>query len=50
MSLFRTAPHTPAMLLEITGESQKDISAGASESFGRLEKALAEADRQVAEQ
>jgi hypothetical protein len=37
------------MLLEITGESQKEISAGASESFGRLEKALEEAERQMAE-
>jgi sugar phosphate isomerase/epimerase len=50
MSLLRTAPHTPAMLLEITGESQKEISAGASESFGKLEKALEEAQRQMAEQ
>ena len=50
MSLLRTAPHTPAMLLEITGESQKEISAGASESFGRLEKSLEAAERQMAEQ
>jgi hypothetical protein len=50
MSLLRTAPHTPAMLLEITGESQKEISAGASESFGRLGKSLEEAERQMAEQ
>lgn len=49
MSLLRTAPHVPAMLLEISGEQQKDISAGASESFGRLEKALTEAEKQMAE-
>lgn len=46
MSLLRSAPHTPAMLLEITGDSQKEISAGASESFGRLEKA---AEKQMQE-
>lgn len=39
MSLLRSAPHTPAMLLEISGETQKDIEAGAAESFGRLETA-----------
>src|SRR3954447_11555174 len=50
MSLLRTAPHTPAVLLEITGESKKEISAGASESFARLEKALEAAERQMAEQ
>jgi len=49
MGLLRTAPHTPAVLLEITGESQKEISAGASESFGRLEKSLEAAERQMAE-
>ena len=49
MSLLLTAPHVPAMLLEITGESQKEIAAGASESFGRLEKALEAAERQMAE-
>jgi len=48
MGLLRTAPHTPALLLEITGESQKEISAGASESFARLEKAM-EAAQQMAE-
>jgi sugar phosphate isomerase/epimerase len=47
MSLLRTAPHTPAMLLEITGDSQKEIAQGASESFGRLEKALSEAEKQM---
>ena len=49
MSLLRTAPHTPPILLEITGESQKEISAGASESFGRLEKSLEAAERHMAE-
>lgn len=49
MSLLRAAPHVPAMLLEITGDSQKEIAAGASESFGRLEKALEAAERQMAE-
>jgi sugar phosphate isomerase/epimerase len=44
MGLIRTAPHTPALLLEITGESQKEISAGAAESFGRLEKAMEAAE------
>ena len=47
MSLLRTAPHTPAMLLEITGDSQKEIVAGATESFKRLEKALSEAEKQM---
>lgn len=49
MSLLRTAPHVPAMLLEISGEQQKEISAGASESFSRLEKAASEAEKQMAE-
>jgi sugar phosphate isomerase/epimerase len=49
MPLLRSAPHTPAMLLEISGDQQKDIAAGATESFGRLEKALAEAEKQMAE-
>jgi sugar phosphate isomerase/epimerase len=40
MSLIRTAPRVPPMLLEISGETGKDIAAGASESFGKLEKAL----------
>ena len=40
MSLIRTAPHVPAMLLEISGDTGKDIAVGASESFGKLEKAL----------
>ena len=43
MALLRSAPHVPALLLEITGESQKDITSAATESFGRLEKALSEA-------
>jgi sugar phosphate isomerase/epimerase len=43
MVLLRSAPHVPALLLEITGESQKDITSAATESFGRLEKALSEA-------
>ena len=47
MSLLRTAPHSPVMLLEITGDSQKEIAAGASESFNRLEKASREAEKQV---
>jgi sugar phosphate isomerase/epimerase len=47
MSLLRTAPHVPATLLEITGDSQKEIAHGASESFGRLEKALSEAEKQM---
>jgi hypothetical protein len=34
-------------LLEITGDSQKEISQGASESFSRLEKALNEAEKQM---
>jgi len=49
MGLLATAPHTPALLLEITGESQKEISAGASESFAKLDKAMEEAQRQMAE-
>jgi len=49
MGLLLTAPHTPALLLEISGESQKEISAGASESFAKLEKAMEEAQRQTAE-
>ena len=49
MSLLRSAPHVPAMLLEITGDSQKEIAAGASESFERLEKALDPAEKQMAE-
>jgi sugar phosphate isomerase/epimerase len=40
MSLLHAAPHVPAMLLEISGETGKDIAVGATESFGRLEKAL----------
>jgi len=44
MGLLRTAPHMPALLLEITGESQKEISAGAAESFDRLEKAMQAAE------
>jgi sugar phosphate isomerase/epimerase len=47
MALLRSAPHVPAMLLEITGDSQKDIAQGAAESFGRLEKALSEAEKQM---
>ena len=46
MSLLGTAPHVPPMLLEITGDTKKDIAAGAAESFGKLEKAL-EAWRQA---
>jgi len=49
MSLLRTAPHVPALLLEITGESPKDIAAGAMEAFARLESALSAAERQMAE-
>jgi sugar phosphate isomerase/epimerase len=49
MSLLRTAPHVPAMLLEISGETGKDIAAGASESFGKLEKAFEAAEKQMAE-
>jgi sugar phosphate isomerase/epimerase len=49
MGLLMTAPHTPALLLEITGDSQHEISAGASESFGKLERAMEEARRQTAE-
>jgi len=47
MALLRSAPHVPAMLLEITGDSQKEISQGASESFSKLEKALSEAEKQM---
>src|SRR5436305_1750516 len=47
MALLRSAPHVPAMLLEITGDSQKEISQGASESFSRLENALREAEKQM---
>ena len=47
MALLRSAPHVPAMLLEITGDSQKEIAQGASESFSRLEKALSEAEKQM---
>src|SRR4051812_35526888 len=47
MALLRRTPHSPAMLLEITGESQKEIAQGAAESFSRLEKALSEAERQM---
>lgn len=49
MALLRTAPQVPAMLLEITGETRKDIGAGATESFERLEKALDAAEKQMAE-
>lgn len=49
MSLLRSAPQVPAMLLEISGDTGKDIEAGATESFGRLEKALEAAERQMAE-
>jgi sugar phosphate isomerase/epimerase len=49
MSLLRSAPHVPPMLLEITGEAKKEIAAGAAESFGRLEKALDAAEKQMAE-
>ncbi|MBV9146213.1 MAG: sugar phosphate isomerase/epimerase [Acidobacteria bacterium] len=49
MALLRTAPHRPAMLLEITGESNKEIAAGAAESFEKLEKALEAAEKQLAE-
>ena len=49
MALFRSAPNVPAMLLEITGDSGKEISAGASESFGKLDKALEAAEKQMAE-
>jgi len=49
MSLLRSAPHVPALLLEITGESQKEIAAGATEAFGRLESALSAAEKQMAE-
>src|SRR5438105_117428 len=36
-----------ATVLEITGDSQKEIAQGASESFGRLEKALSTAEKQM---
>ena len=49
MSLLRSAPHVPPMLLEISGASQQEIAAGAAESFGRLEKALDAAEKQMAE-
>ena len=45
MSLLRSAPRTPPMLLEITGETKKEIASGATESFGRLEKALSAAEQ-----
>ena len=49
MSLLRSAPHVPPMLLEISGEWGKDIASGAHESFGKLEKALEAAEKQLAE-
>ena len=49
MSLLRTAPHVPAMLLEISGDSGKDIATGANESFGKLAQALEAAEKQMAE-
>jgi sugar phosphate isomerase/epimerase len=45
MALLRTAPQVPPILLEITGETKKDIAAGATESFGKLEKALSAAEQ-----
>lgn len=45
MGLLRTAPHVPAILLEISGETHKEIAAAATESFGRLEKALSAAEQ-----
>jgi sugar phosphate isomerase/epimerase len=45
MALLRTAPLVPPILLEITGETKKDIAAGATESFGKLEKALSAAEQ-----
>ena len=47
MSLLRTAPHTPPMLLEITGDTKKDVAVGAKESFGRLEKVMEAAQQGV---
>ena len=47
MSLLRSAPHVPAMLLEITGDSQKEIAPGATDSFSRLEKALNQTREQM---
>jgi len=47
MSLLRSAPHVPAMLLEITGDSQKEIAPSATDSFSRLEKALTTAHEQM---
>jgi sugar phosphate isomerase/epimerase len=49
MSLLRSAPQVPAMLLEISGELVKDIQEGAAQSFGRLEKALEAAEKQMAQ-
>jgi sugar phosphate isomerase/epimerase len=39
MSLLRTAPHVPPLLLEIEGVEGEDISEKMAEAFGRLEKA-----------
>ena len=47
MSLLRSAPHVPAILLEITGDSQKEIAPSATDSFSRLEKALTAAHEQM---
>jgi sugar phosphate isomerase/epimerase len=43
MELLQTAPHTPPLLLEITGESQNPIEQGAAESFKKLEQSAAAA-------
>jgi sugar phosphate isomerase/epimerase len=45
MAMLRTAPHVPPLLLEISAESDKEIAAGAAESFGKLEKALETAEQ-----
>jgi len=39
MSLLRTAPHVPPLLLEIEGVEGENISEKMAEAFGRLEKA-----------
>jgi sugar phosphate isomerase/epimerase len=39
MSLLRTAPHVPPLLLEIEGVEGENISDRMAEAFGRLEKA-----------
>jgi hypothetical protein len=39
MSLLRTAPHVPPLLLEVEGADGEKVSEKMAEAFGKLEKA-----------